>query len=62
LVGEGQTSELAAAITRLLGDPALRTAMGRRGRERAVQEFSWQELAGEYGYLFGQVCESQLRQ
>lgn len=60
LVGEGQVEAFAAATNRLLADPALRQAMGQRSRARAVEEFSWQGLAGEYGELFVQVSGSQL--
>ena len=37
---------LAAALTRLLDDQALRLQMGRAGRERVVQLFSWEKVAG----------------
>jgi glycosyltransferase involved in cell wall biosynthesis len=40
LVPAGDVSALAAALERLLRDRALRAAMGRRGREIAVAEFS----------------------
>lgn len=36
---------LAAAVNELLADPARAAAMGRRGRERAVREFSWERAA-----------------
>ena len=36
---------LAAAINRLARDPALRTAMGRRGRQRVLDHFSWDAIA-----------------
>ncbi len=36
---------LAAAINRLAGDPALRTAMGKRGRQRVLDHFSWDAIA-----------------
>ena len=39
------SSGLAAAINRLGGDPELRTRMGRRGRERVLQHFSWDAIA-----------------
>jgi starch synthase len=38
-------ADLAAAITRLLADPALAARMGRAGRERAVRLFSWESIA-----------------
>ena len=39
------SSGLAAAINRLGGDPELRTRMGRRGRERVLEHFSWDAIA-----------------
>jgi alpha-maltose-1-phosphate synthase len=36
---------LAAAINRLARDPELRTRMGRRGRERVLEHFSWDAIA-----------------
>ncbi len=55
LVGEGQIAELAAAINRLLAEPQTRSAMGRRGRQRVLDEFSWQRLAATYVALFENV-------
>jgi glycosyltransferase involved in cell wall biosynthesis len=42
LVAEGDEEGLAAAIARLLGDPARARSMGEAGRERVVAHFSWQ--------------------
>ena len=39
-VPPGHPAPLAAAITRLLGDPSLRMQLGRAGREHVVQAFS----------------------
>jgi len=36
---------LAAAINRLAADPELRRQMGRRGRERVLEHFSWDAIA-----------------
>lgn len=55
LVGEGQVEALAAAINRLLADPTLRLAMGRRSRQRVLAEFSWRHLAATYVELFEQT-------
>ncbi|MEM7021739.1 MAG: glycogen synthase [Pseudomonadota bacterium] len=38
-------SALAVAINRLAADPALRARMGQRGRQRAVDRFSWEAIA-----------------
>jgi starch synthase len=38
-------ADLAAAIAELLADPDRAAALGRRGRERAVRQFSWQAIA-----------------
>ena len=48
---------VAAAITRLLDDPALAAALGERAHERAVSRFSWE--AGARSYLH--VLESCLQ-
>jgi starch synthase len=44
---ETYRDELAAAISRLLADPARAAAMGAAGRERAVREFSWSGVAAQ---------------
>lgn len=44
LVSAKSVEPLADALERLIRDPALRAAMGRRGRERAVQEFSLESV------------------
>src|SRR5262245_57525327 len=38
-------ADLAAALTELAGDPARAAAMGKAGRERAVEQFSWRAVA-----------------
>jgi starch synthase len=38
-------ADLAAAVNRLAGDPALAAQMGRAGRERAVADFAWDAIA-----------------
>jgi starch synthase len=38
-------SDLASAINRLLADAPLRDRMGRAGRRRAVERFSWLAIA-----------------
>jgi glycosyltransferase involved in cell wall biosynthesis len=39
------SSGLAAAINRLAADPDLRARMGRQGRQRALDHFSWDAIA-----------------
>jgi alpha-maltose-1-phosphate synthase len=41
----GFSSGLAAAINRLAADPDLRARMGRQGRQRALEHFSWDAIA-----------------
>ncbi len=43
---------LAGAIRTLLGDPDLRRRMGERGRQRALQEFSAEVMAGRVADLY----------
>jgi starch synthase len=42
---EGFATEFAAAVNTLLADPARAEAMGRAGRRRAVEHFSWPAIA-----------------
>jgi phosphatidyl-myo-inositol dimannoside synthase len=49
--------EVAAAIERLLDDPAERARMGVAGRERAVREFSYDVLAHRLGVSLGALAE-----
>ncbi len=62
LVDEGDAAGLAAAINRLIADPALAQRMGRRARERVLQEFSWQRLAEEYEALFSRFTSPAVRE
>jgi glycosyltransferase involved in cell wall biosynthesis len=44
-VPPGDAGALAAALGRLLDDPALRDALGAAGRERVLENFTWQRAA-----------------
>ncbi|WP_019982146.1 glycosyltransferase family 4 protein [Streptomyces sp. Amel2xE9] len=44
-VPPGESGALAAALTRLLGDPELRTRLGAAGRERVLAHFTWARAA-----------------
>lgn len=46
---------LATAIVALLGDPDRRRRLGRRGRERVVQEFAWERAARETARTYRQA-------
>jgi starch synthase len=46
---------LAEAITEVLADPARAAEMGRRGRERAVHQFGWAEIARRTVEIYQQV-------
>jgi starch synthase len=46
-------TDLAAAITDLLGDDTRREAMGRAGRERVTDHFSWSTIAHEVLDVYG---------
>ena len=48
---------VAAALERLLDDPALRERMSVAGRERAVREFSYDVLARRLGISLGALAE-----
>ncbi len=65
-VGDGETGllaplrrpgSLADAMVRLLRDPELRNAMGKRGRERAVQDFSIERMVREMEALYTSLME-----
>ncbi len=43
----GFEQRLAAAVNRLVADPALAERFGRAGRRRAVSEFAWDAVARE---------------
>jgi phosphatidylinositol alpha-1,6-mannosyltransferase len=46
LVDAGDVNGLAEAIRTLNNQPALATSMGRRGRERVLEQFSWRRQVG----------------
>jgi glycosyltransferase involved in cell wall biosynthesis len=54
LVPPGDHRELAEAILRLVGDPALRERLSQSGLER-VQEFGWDRIAARVEAYYGFV-------
>jgi glycosyltransferase involved in cell wall biosynthesis len=49
------SEDLAAAINRLLEDPALRDRMARAGRERVEREFAWSAIAKQTADLYASL-------
>ena len=54
---EAFVRDLAEGLTRMVSDPDRAREMGRRGRQRAVDTFSWEQIGRETV----QVYESLLR-
>jgi starch synthase len=48
-------ADLAAALTELATDPARATAMGKAGRERVVDQFSWRAVAQRTLQIYAEV-------
>ena len=55
LIRPGDTEALAGALVRLLGDPELRSAMGRAGRARARNQFSAEAILPQVRRLYWDV-------
>jgi glycosyltransferase involved in cell wall biosynthesis len=47
--------DLAAALDRLLGDPALRRRMGEAGRARVLRDFTWTAIARRVVELYASL-------
>jgi phosphatidyl-myo-inositol dimannoside synthase len=56
LVTHGDEEQLAAKLNLLLQDRALRDEMGRRGRERALQKFAFQNFETELRKILTKSC------
>lgn len=52
IIARDDDAAFAAAIERLLHDPALRERLGQKNRERVVAEFSLQQMFEQYSELF----------
>jgi starch synthase len=48
-------ADIAERVNRLLADPDLAERMGRAGRRRAVEEFSWSAIAAETAALYAEL-------
>jgi glycosyltransferase involved in cell wall biosynthesis len=55
IVPRGDSTALAEAMGRLLGDPALRAQMGQAGRERSLRLFDWDRTAEQFERIYAQV-------
>jgi len=56
LVQRDDASSLAEAILRLLSDEDLRKSMGKAGRKRAVELFSWEQIVKNLLHLYENIC------
>jgi starch synthase len=43
-------------VNELLADPARAEAMGRAGRERAVEHFAWPAIAAQTSHVYQEVA------
>jgi spore coat protein SA len=53
--------ELGGKILALLKDPALSQSLGRQGRERILERFSWQRIAQEQEAVYDEVLDRTMR-
>jgi starch synthase len=56
LTPPGDPDALAAALNELISDPGRAAALGRTGRERALAEFSWAQIAAQTAELYGTLA------
>jgi len=59
LVPPRNPQAVAAAILRLLGDPAAAREMGRNGQERARTQFRWEQVAQRVDAAFEELCQTR---
>jgi alpha-maltose-1-phosphate synthase len=50
--------DLARAINRVLGDPALRSRLGAAGRQRVEQQFTWRAVARQTADLYAELTRA----
>jgi glycosyltransferase involved in cell wall biosynthesis len=62
MVTPGDVGELEAAIEELLDDPERREAMGRAGRERVLESFSWRAVAKATAAAYEEVIAASAAQ
>jgi alpha-maltose-1-phosphate synthase len=56
LVRAGDEAAFATAINALICDPARASELGARGRQRAVAEFSWDQIAAQTADLYAELA------
>jgi glycosyltransferase involved in cell wall biosynthesis len=54
---EGDVAALAAALRRLVDDPALRADLGQRGRARVLERYTQAGLARQYYEIYRSICD-----
>jgi glycosyltransferase involved in cell wall biosynthesis len=59
LVERGNSAALASAILGLLGNETLRRSMGRAGRQRALNVFSWDKITDKILVLYRGLMDEQ---
>lgn len=57
--GEAFAARLAGALNEIAGDPKRAAEMGRRGRERVVEKFSWARIAEETHTLYQELLQER---
>jgi glycosyltransferase involved in cell wall biosynthesis len=58
LAQPGDVAGLAAALRSLLADPALRRAMGQRGRAKVEAKYAWERIGVQLDWLYADIAAS----
>lgn len=59
LVEPADSGQLAAAVNRLLENPALAVAMGKKGRRRVEEKFSWDSIAARTRDMYRELLDEK---